>query len=147
MGVVHNPGQEFWQPPAVSQVQAQEHSGHMVEVCDRCGTEFVVGARYCHVCGETRGSRVRTSGGAVRYLRPLANFFLGIQRALGLGAASLLAFAAGLACVLAAVFTGVVYTATTVLDWQAVQVWRLEWLLAAAVAFIAGILLKKPQRS
>jgi hypothetical protein len=37
-----------------------------------------------------------------------------------------------------------VFTATTVLDWQAVQVWRIEWLLAAAVAFLAAILLKRP---
>jgi len=35
------------------------------------------------------------------------------------------------------------FTAATVLDWQAVQLWRIEWLLGAAVAFVAGILLKK----
>jgi hypothetical protein len=35
------------------------------------------------------------------------------------------------------------YTAATVLDWQAVQIWRIEWLLASAAAFLAGILLKK----
>jgi len=44
--------------------------------------------------------------------------------------------------VLAAVGTGLVYTASTVLDWQAVQIWRIEWLLAAVVAFLGGILLK-----
>jgi hypothetical protein len=35
------------------------------------------------------------------------------------------------------------FTAGTVLDWQAVQIWRVEWLLGAAAAFLAGILLKK----
>jgi hypothetical protein len=45
--------------------------------------------------------------------------------------------------VVAAVMTGLVYSANTLVDWQAVQTWRIEWLLAAAVAFIAGILLKK----
>ena len=38
--------------------------------------------------------------------------------------------------------TGLVYTAATVLDWQAVQIWRIEWLLAAIAAFLAGILLR-----
>jgi hypothetical protein len=30
-----------------------------------------------------------------------------------------------------------------VLDWQAIQLWRIEWLLGAAAAFVAGCLLKK----
>jgi hypothetical protein len=72
---------------------------------------------------------------------------LDIKRILGLGTASLLAFVVGIACIVGALFTGVVYTAATVLDWQAVQIWRLEWLLGAAVAFIAGILLKRTQAS
>ncbi len=145
-GVVHSAGQEFWQPP-VSQAQAQEAPGRMVEVCDRCGNEFVVGARFCHVCGETRGALGRASGGVGRYLRPFADFLNGVKQGTGLGAVSLVAFAAGLACIFAAVFLGFFYTVGTVLDWQAVQVWRLEWLLGAAVAFIAGILFKRPQRS
>jgi len=60
-----------------------------------------------------------------------------------LGTASLIAFIAGIACLLAALAVGFLYTAGTVLDWQAVQVWRIEWLLAAAATFLAGILLKK----
>ncbi|HLX75298.1 MAG TPA: hypothetical protein VKR26_11200 [Terriglobales bacterium] len=131
----------------MSQAQAQEAPGRMVEVCDRCGNEFVVGARFCHVCGETRGALGRASGGAGRYLRPFANFLSGVKQGTGLGTMSLVAFAAGLGCIFAAVFLGFFYTVGTVLDWQAVQVWRLEWLLGAAVAFIAGILFKRPQRS
>ena len=119
----------------------------MVEVCNRCGNEFVVGARYCHVCGETRGALARSSSGAGRYLRPFGNFFASLKQAFGLPTVSLVAFVVGLGCIFAAVFIGVFYTAATVLDWQAVQVWRLEWLLGAVVAFIAAILLKKPQRS
>jgi hypothetical protein len=142
-GVVHSPGQEFWQPPVA---QAQEQLGRMVEVCNRCGNEFVVGARYCHVCGETRGALAHSSGGAGRYLRPFGNFFASVKHAIGLPTVSLVAFVVGLGCIFAAIFIGVFYTAATVLDWQAVQVWRLEWLLGAVVAFIAGILLKKPQR-
>jgi len=29
------------------------------------------------------------------------------------------------------------------IDWQAVQLWRIEWLLGAVAAFVAGCLLKK----
>ena len=145
-GVVHSPGQEFWQPPT-SQAQAQEQPGRMVEVCDRCGNEFVVGARYCHVCGETRGALARATGGAGRYLRPFANFLVALKQTIGLGTPSLVAFLVGLGCLVAVAVISIHYTVTTVLDWQAVQVWRLQWLLAAAVAFIAGILLKKPERS
>jgi hypothetical protein len=55
----------------------------------------------------------------------------------------LVAFILGCACVIAAVFTGFMFTATTLLDWQAVQIWRIEWLLAALAMFAAGLLLKK----
>jgi len=41
--------------------------------------------------------------------------------------------------------TGIIYTAATVLDWQAVQIWRVEWLLAAIGAFLVGILLKRTE--
>ncbi|HEV2117609.1 MAG TPA: hypothetical protein VGR48_16365 [Terriglobales bacterium] len=142
-GVVHSPGQEFWQPPAV---QAQDQPGRMVEVCNRCGNEFVVGARYCHVCGETRGAVAR-AGGTGRFVRPFVGFCSTVKQATGLGTISLLAFVVGLGCTFTAIFLGAFYTVATVLDWQALQVWRLEWLLGGAVAFIAGILFKNPQRS
>jgi hypothetical protein len=45
--------------------------------------------------------------------------------------------------VIAAIGVGFVFSAATVLDWQAVQVWRIQWLLAAVAAFVAGILLKR----
>ena len=32
-------------------------------------------------------------------------------------------------------------------EFQAVQMWRIEWLLAATASFVAGILLKKPSDS
>ena len=46
-------------------------------------------------------------------------------------------------CLLGASAVGVIFSARTVLDWQAVQLWRIEWLLAAVAAFVAGCLLKK----
>ena len=147
-GAVHNPGQEFWQPP-LSHVQPQENAGGLIEVCDRCGTEFVMGSRFCHVCGEVRGSELRAAARR-RPSESLRSSFASLNSALasikltlGLGTASLLAFILGIGFMLAAVFTGLLYSAPTQLDWQAVQVWRMQWLLAAAGAFLAGILLKR----
>jgi hypothetical protein len=53
----------------------------------------------------------------------------------------------GLGCILGAIAVGFVFTVQNLVDWQAVQIWRIQWLLAAAAAFIAGILLKKPKIS
>jgi cytosine/uracil/thiamine/allantoin permease len=54
----------------------------------------------------------------------------------------MITFLIGLGCLLAAMLVGMIYTVETTLDFQAVQLWRMEWLVGAAVAFIAGILLK-----
>ena len=69
--------------------------------------------------------------------------FTRIREALGLSVGSLIALVVGLGCVIAAIATGFIFTAATVLDWQALQIWRIEWLLAASAAFLAGLLLKK----
>lgn len=106
--------------------------------CPACGTEFVVGARFCHVCGGERSLSGERQHGFLEWLD-----FGRIRQAIGLPIASLVCFGLGIACVVAAIITGLVYTATTILDWQAVQIWRIEWLLAAAVALVAGILLKR----
>jgi hypothetical protein len=41
------------------------------------------------------------------------------------------------------VAVSVFFSARTALDWQAIQLWRVEWLLAAVAAFVAGCVLKK----
>jgi hypothetical protein len=73
----------------------------------------------------------------LRYLH-----FHEIKRRLGLSTASLVAFVLGLGCVAGALLVGLL-TAKTLVDWQAIQFYRAEWLLAATAAFVAGILLKK----
>ena len=134
---VHNTEQEFWRPPAPAPVARVQ-----VESCTRCGSEFVVGSRFCHVCGEEREPLPDyAASGIIHWLD-----FHHIKDTIGLTSGGLVAFIAGLGCVLAAVITGFMFTASTVLDWQAVQVWRLEWLLAALVAFVAGLLLNNPRR-
>lgn len=138
---VHNTPQEFWQPPAThpQSLPALENA------CAGCGSEFMVGARFCHVCGASRATKTADSPGPA-WMQPLeflkALEFQSVKDWLGLSLASLIAFFAGLGCILAAIVVGVIYSAQNLADFQAIQLWRLEWLLAALVAFVAGILLK-----
>ena len=137
----HNVPHEYWRPPAGTTADpVTNNPSGLVEVCDCCATEFMVGAHFCHTCGASRPSLSSppVSRNWTRYLE-----FHNIKDRLGLPTAALVAFFIGMGCVLAAVAVGFVFSAQTVLDWQAVQLWRTQWLLAAAASFIAGILLKK----
>jgi cytosine/uracil/thiamine/allantoin permease len=62
---------------------------------------------------------------------------------LGLTTTATIAFLVGLICGVGALTVGVFFSARTLLDWQAIQLWRIEWLLAAIAAFVVGLLLKK----
>jgi len=133
-----NMAQEYWRPARNTNINVMA-----TEVaCPNCGTDYTVGARFCHVCGSEREPQVGASrqSAIARFLD-----FHRINDALGLSTGSLVAFAVGLVCVLGALMTGIIYTAATVLDWQAVQIWRVEWLLAAIGAFLVGILLKRTE--
>ncbi len=131
--------QEFWKP-AVAARQEPAAAAATDQVCQECGTDFVLGSRFCYVCGADRNANL----GAI----PLTGLhawidFASLREALGQSNASLVALVMGFACVIAAIVTGFVFTATTLLDWQAVQLWRIEWLLGAVAMFAAGFLLKK----
>ena len=130
-GVAQNAQHDFLRPPiqAVPEVIRPD----MVEACDRCATEFIVGARYCHTCGAARPE----SAQAVSRME-----FFRVGSALGLSTAPLIAFIIGIICLLGAISVGYIFSAKTILDWQAVQLWRIEWLLGAVAAFVAGCLLK-----
>lgn len=131
--------QEFWKPVVTPRQEsaAAEAAG---QTCERCGTDFLMGSRFCHVCGAGRNSELAgppTTG--IREWFDLAS----LRDGLGQSSGSMVALFLGLACLVAAGITGFLYTATTVLDWQAVQIWRIEWLLAALASFAGGLLLKK----
>lgn len=143
----------------------------MAEACAGCGTEFLFGARFCHACGSRRAAYSskapaandfwgtarakahslfsysaevweRTSFPAwMQYLH-----FHEIQRRVGLPTASLVSFMIGLGCVAGAIGVSLFYKASNLAEFQAIQMWRIEWLLAATASFVAGILLKKPSR-
>lgn len=128
---------EFWKPVVTPQAAEHEES---VGVCAKCGTPKIIGARFCHVCGLARrsGIAIESTQGWTSWLG-----LDSVRRAIGLTTAPLVAFVLGCGCVGAAAIIGLAFTASTALEWQAIQLWRIEWLLAAVALFGAGILLKK----
>ncbi len=145
----------------------------MAEVCLHCRTEFLPGSHFCHTCGANRPLRSSAAvnsdaqeiagswNRAVEQLHSVAQrcieaaraielpgwlhylHFHEIKKWVGLPTASLIAFVVGMSCVAGALLVGLL-TAKTFVDWQAIQFYRAEWLLAATAAFVAGILLKRP---
>jgi len=165
---------EFWRPPSpmtVEEALARETTPAMAEACPRCGTEFLLGSRFCHSCGGRRPEAIRSTAredaaavarlwqdgigwvqsaaGSIPWNRIKFPSWLSylhfheIKSRVGLSTASLIAFFIGIGCVAGALLVGLL-TAKTFVDWQAIQFYRAEWLLAATASFVAGILLKKP---
>jgi hypothetical protein len=185
-GAVQGTQQEFWRPPTPSlgQEVTVSESVRLAEACSRCGTEFLLGSKFCHTCGGRRpeaiSSATREDAAAIANvwergirsiqttvtgiklpslsrikLPSLANVriprwlhylhFHEIKSRVGLSTASFIAFVIGLACVAGALLVGLL-TVKTLVDWQAIQMYRVEWLLAATASFVVGILLKKQDR-
>jgi hypothetical protein len=165
---------DFWQSPPVLEPVVETlvplPALGMAEACHDCGSEFMIGAKFCHSCGSKRpiltaGAQPDAAGvwarGAsmaqhafntlstdwrnitfpawLRYLH-----FHEIQRTIGLPTGALIAFIVGLGCVAGAIGVSLFYKASNLAEFQAIQMWRIEWLLGATAAFVAGILLKKP---
>ena len=182
--IIQEAQQEFWRSPTtpgpVVEVQPPVAAQAMAEACAACGTEFMIGARFCHTCGRRRpmimaaGADaagmadvwVRNVAGVRAWLSPrlmsAAGFmssswqkvslpgwlhylhFHEIKRWIGLSTASLIAFIVGLGCAAGAIGVSLFYRASNLAEFQAIQMWRIEWLLAATASFVAGILLKRP---
>ena len=60
--VINNAPQEFWRPPIV---QTETAVPSMVDVCNRCQSEFMVGAKFCHGCGAARQRSVDSYSGNI----------------------------------------------------------------------------------
>ncbi len=184
--VVQDARQEFWRSPAVLEPPVEAAlpaaAPEMADACADCGTEFMIGARFCHTCGRRRPSTGPTGPDAAKWLafglgpslglaaaevwiRPWTALiasswqeislpdwlhylhFHEIKRWVGLPTAALIAFMIGLGCVAGAIGVSLFYRASNLVEFQAIQMWRIEWLLAATASFVAGILLKKPSDS
>jgi hypothetical protein len=130
--------QEYWRP-AQQPSRAEYPVASVTPYCNMCGTQYAPGARFCHVCGENREPEFQ-AGSAQKIAQALD--FANIRQTLGLSTVSLVLVALAIGCVLGALMTGVIYSANTVAEFQAVQSWRMEWMLAAIVALVAAILFK-----
>ncbi|MGA2360088.1 MAG: hypothetical protein ABSF66_13880 [Terriglobales bacterium] len=134
---------EFWRAPLLASnkaVASRRRSDERSATC-RCGTEFIVSSLYCHSCG---AGRPDLGVGVARTLEiPGLAELASLGERLGLTMPATIAFLVGVLCVVGALAVSVFFSVRTVLDWQAIQLWRIEWLLAAVAAFVAGCLLKK----
>jgi hypothetical protein len=129
--------EEFWKPVVATPPQVTENEAR--PACRNCGTNFLIGSRFCYICGTGRHIGLARRSAGLRGWLDLGHLIESLEQNL----ASLVALVLGSACVVAAIVTGFFYTATTLLDWQAVQIWRIEWLLGAIALFTAGILVRK----
>ncbi|MGH9569117.1 MAG: hypothetical protein ACRD4F_05730, partial [Candidatus Angelobacter sp.] len=111
--------QEFWKPVVSARADNVPSSVSAAQVCPNCGTDFIIGSRFCHVCGVDR--QLNLADSTVGGFRTWFDY-ASLRDTLGQSTASLVALIIGVACVVAAVITGFLFTATTLLDWQAVQI-------------------------
>ena len=124
---------------AVAEALANRGRSDERATCHRCGTEFIVSSLYCHACGATRPGLNAAHTLEIPGFVELAS----LGERLGLTTPAVVAFLVGVLCVLGALAVSVFFSVRTALDWQAIQLWRIEWLLAAIASFLAGFLLKK----
>ncbi len=130
---------EYWQP---ANLEASRVIKPLTakNLCPNCQTEYTIGARFCHVCGEEcRSPRLEPTRHEPEQSLPRDL----LRQGLGLSIPSVIFFLLGIACLAGALLTGFFYRGTTLLDLEAVHAWRIDWLLAAIAAMLAGILLKK----
>src|SRR5215475_11479877 len=63
--VVQDAQQEFWRPPvrveATETVSLPPAPPSMAETCSGCGSEFMIGSRFCHTCGAARPEAAASS--------------------------------------------------------------------------------------
>ena len=124
--------QEYWRPADPEVARAIDVTVKEA-FCWHCGTPYSTAAAFCHACGNARSGGpqlvppVERKATALRFRLPLA---------------CIVFFIVAVACFAAALLTGVVYRTDTLIDWQAVQTWRIEWLLAGCGAMLTAILLK-----
>lgn len=132
--------EEYWRPadPKTARI-----AGPILAegLCPDCGAEYATGARLCHICGNERNRRPA----APRSPMGFADFFdvTMLHERYGLSVVCLVFFVLGITCLVIASSIGILYKAETLVQWQALQFWRVEWLLGTVAAMLAGILLKK----
>jgi hypothetical protein len=132
--------QEYWRPAPMTGSQTNGFQMlHNEAFCTICGTPYAAGARFCHLCGLGREDDLQEEK-----RRPMMDWldWGRIRDQTGLATLSLVCVLAAAVFMLATVMTGLVYNTATIAEWQAVQTWRIEWLLATVAALLAALLFK-----
>jgi hypothetical protein len=129
--------EEFWKPLPGPKLHSETASTSERLVCSHCHSDLMLGARFCHNCGADQQFAT-----AETPLLPVHQKIAGRLQANGFGPATVVALILGIACLIVAVSLGFLYKVTTLSDWQAIQLWRIEWLLGALALFAGGILIK-----
>ena len=132
--------QEYWRSPHPEIMRLVSPLPSSPQCCP-CGADYSPGAHFCHICGSEREKRLTLASQGEASTRSVAS--TDILDELGLTLASVIFFLLGIGCIAAAILTGFIFKADTLVDWQAIQLWRIEWLLGASAALLAGILLKR----
>lgn len=134
--VIDQAQHEFWRAPLATSATVA-HTDRSA-TCP-CGSEFIVSSVYCHACGARRPGITAARAFLIPGLPEVSN----LAARLGLTMPAVIAFLVGLFCVVGALAVSIFFSSRTLIDWQAIQLWRIEWLLAACASFVAGCLLKK----
>jgi hypothetical protein len=136
---VRSQNEEYWRP--ADPVTARIARPILAEsLCPDCRAVYASEARYCHMCGMERNRR------PVPAPKPPSlrdSIDEALNQRFHLSTSSLIFLTLGVICLVIGAFIGIFYKASTLMEWQAIQTWRVEWLLGAAAAMLAGILLKK----
>jgi hypothetical protein len=113
------------------------------DACPLCHTEFILDAHFCHSCGCGRPSpELPKSWTSYLEFHNIKQGAVLVLQTLGLSLPCLVCFLIGVCCLAGALFVGFVAPSDNIADFQAIQYWRMEWLLGGVAAFIAGILLR-----
>jgi hypothetical protein len=135
--------QEYWRqaptPGKDFQTPGFQPQGNQA-FCAVCGTPYAAGALFCHLCGLGREKdlRAKKRGLNLEWLD-----FDRIREQTGLSTISLVLVISAALFMLASVMAGLIYDTSTIAEWQAVQTWKVEWLLATVPTLLAAMLFKK----
>jgi len=130
--------EEFWKPLPGPKLHTASASTSERLVCSHCHTDLILGARFCHACGADQQFVLAETPRLAVHQKAAARL-----QANGFGPATVVALIMGVGCLIVAVSLGFLYKVTTLSDWQAIQLWRIEWLLGALALFAGGILIKQ----
>src|SRR6202142_2143087 len=112
---------EFWRPPmpASVSVATPERSA----TCS-CGTEFIVSSLFCHACGAKRAELNPVPAFEIPGWSELAS----IGHRIGPPCPAPFVFLFGVLGVGGCLAVVLFFSPRPALDWQAIQLWRIEWL-------------------